>query len=382
MNGGAVRLDARGGVHVALALGDQGDQRPVEPVEQFDVDINSTTVAGGAPQGPDGYNVSKTTVGGRTGHAVTINGTLPALMTPCKEDRSPDFDALVRKAQDLLDHIEAGTTDVADADAVEAAAQAVEDAFGPIDVWVNNAMASVFSPFKEMQPDEFRRVTDVTYHGYVYGTMAALKRMLPRDRGTIVQVGSALAYRSIPLQSAYCGAKHAIAGFTDSIRCELVHDGSHVHITAVHMPALNTPQFGWVKSRLPRHPQPVPPIYQPEIAADAVYFAAHARRREVWVGMPTWKAIVGQKVIPGLLDVYLGKTGYDGQQTEAPRDPDREHNIWEPVDDDRDFGAHGQFDGRAQSASPALWVSKHRNWLAAGAGAVTAAARGLVGRSS
>lgn len=273
-------------------------------------------------------------------------------------------------------------TDVADAAAVEAAADAVEERFGPIDVWVNNAMASVFSPFKEMEPDEFERVTDVTYHGVVYGTMAALKRMLPRDRGTIVQVGSALAYRSIPLQSAYCGAKHAIVGFTDSIRCELVHDESNVHITAVHLPAINTPQFGWVKSRLPKHPQPVPPIYQPEVAADAIYFAAHERRREVWVGAPTWQAIVGHKVIPGLLDYYLGKTGYDGQQSDEPRDPDREHNIWEPADDERDHGAHGAFDRKSRSASPALWISKNRNWLAAGAGLVTAFALGLVGKSS
>jgi NAD(P)-dependent dehydrogenase (short-subunit alcohol dehydrogenase family) len=272
-------------------------------------------------------------------------------------------------------------TDVADAEAVEAAAQAVEDEFGPIDIWVNNAMASVFAPFKKLNADEFERVTDVTYHGYVYGTMAALKRMLPRDRGTIVQVGSALAYRSIPLQSAYCGAKHAIVGFTDSIRCELVHDESNVHITAVHMPALNTPQFGWVESRLPKHPQPVPPIYQPEVAADAIYFAAHERRREVWVGTPTWKAIVGQKFIPGLLDIYLGKTGYSGQQTdELP--PTEDDNIWDPVDDDRDYGAHGSFDGKSRTTSPGLWMSKHRNWLAAGAGAVAAVALGLVGRSS
>lgn len=272
--------------------------------------------------------------------------------------------------------------DVADADAVEAAAAAVEERFGPIDVWVNNAMASVFSPFKKMSAEEFARVTDVTYHGVVYGTMAALKRMLPRNRGTIVQVGSALAYRSIPLQSAYCGAKHAIVGFTDSIRCELVHDESAVHITAVHLPAINTPQFGWVKSRLPHEAQPVPPIYQPEVAADAIYFAAHQRRREVWVGGPTWQAIVGHKVIPGLLDIYLGKTGYDGQQTDEPRDPDDPNNIWDPVDDGRDYGAHGTFDGKARTSSPALWATKNRNWIAAGVGTVAAVALGLFGRSS
>ncbi|HSU96341.1 MAG TPA: SDR family oxidoreductase, partial [Gemmatimonadaceae bacterium] len=189
--------------------------------------------------------------------------------------------------------------DVADADAVDAAASAVEGTLGPIDVWVNDAMTSVFSPFKEMTAAEFKRVTEVTYLGFVYGTMAALKRMLPRNRGTIVQVGSALAYRSIPLQSAYCGAKHAIAGFTDSIRCELIHDHSRVHITMVQMPALNTPQFGWVKSRLPNKPQPVPPIYEPEVAADAIFWAAHHRQREVWVGIPTIAAIVGNKFIPG-----------------------------------------------------------------------------------
>ncbi len=267
--------------------------------------------------------------------------------------------------------------DVADADAVEAAAEFVENTFGPIDVWVNDAMVSVFSPFKEMTAKEFKQVTDVTYLGFVHGTMAALKRMLPRDRGTVVQVGSALAYRSIPLQSAYCGAKHAMVGFTDSIRCELVHDRSNVHITVVHMPALNTPQFGWVKSRLPYEAQPVPPIYQPEIAADAIYFAAHERRREVWVGAPTWQAIVAQKFIPGLLDLYLGKTGYKGQQTDEPRDPDEPNNVFHPLDDDRDYGAHGTFDRRARSDSPALWASKHRNWIAAGVGTVAAVALGL-----
>ncbi len=272
--------------------------------------------------------------------------------------------------------------DVADADAVEAAAATVEERFGPIDVWVNNAMASVFSPFKKMTAEEFKRVTDVTYLGFVHGTMAALKRMLPRDRGTVVQVGSALSYRSIPLQSAYCGAKHAMVGFTDSIRCELVHDESNVHITVVHMPALNTPQFGWVKSRLPHEAQPVPPIYQPEVAADAIYFAAHERRREVWVGAPTWQAIVGQKFIPGLLDIYLGKTGYDGQQTDEPRDPDDPVNLWDPADADRDHGAHGAFDGKARASSPGLWATKHRNWIAAGVGTVAAVALGLFSAQS
>src|SRR5579872_7077483 len=204
--------------------------------------------------------------------------------------------------------------DVADADAIHKAAASVEQEFGPIDIWVNNAMASVFSPVKEMTPEEYKRVTEVTYLGVVYGTLAALKHMLPRDRGTIVQVGSALAYRSIPLQSAYCAAKHAIAGFTDSLRCELIHDNSNVRIMMVQMPALNTPQFGWVKSRLKHKAQPVPPIFQPEVGARAIYWAAHHTRRELYAGWPTVEAIVGNKLAPGLLDRYLGKTGFASQQ--------------------------------------------------------------------
>jgi NAD(P)-dependent dehydrogenase (short-subunit alcohol dehydrogenase family) len=261
--------------------------------------------------------------------------------------------------------------DVADAEAVEAAAARVERELGPIDIWVNNAMQSVFSPFREMTAEEFRRVTDVTYHGYVYGTMAALRRMLPRDRGKIVQVGSALAYRSIPLQSAYCGAKHAVVGFTDSIRCELVHEGSNVSLTAVHLPAVNTPQFRWVKSRLPNKSQPVPPIFQPEVAARAIYGAAHTRKREVWVGGPTVQAIVGQRLFPGLLDLYLGKTGYDGQQTDEPRDRSMDaHNLWEPLDQHEDRGAHGQFDDRAHARSVQQWAGRNKGLLAAGAALV------------
>jgi short-subunit dehydrogenase len=256
-------------------------------------------------------------------------------------------------------------TDVAHADQVEAAARQVEEQFGPIDVWINNAMASVFSTFKEMTPEEFRRVTEVTYLGTVYGTLAALKRMLPRDRGTIVQVGSALAYRSIPLQSAYCGAKHAIRGFTNSLRSELLHDKSSVHITMVHLPAVNTPQFSWVKSRLPHKAQPVPPIYQPEVPAKAIYWAAHHRRRELFVGFPTVKAIEGNKVIPGMLDRYLARTGYAGQQTDEPREPDQPDNLWEPVDGEhgQDHGAHGSFDDCARSSSPELWAAENREWL-------------------
>ena len=252
-------------------------------------------------------------------------------------------------------------TDVSDPDQVEAAATAVEEAFGPIDIWVNDAMASILSPFKEIKPEEFRRVTEVTYLGYVYGTMAALHRMLPRDRGKIVQVGSALAYRSIPLQSAYCGAKAAIRGFTDSIRTELIHDGSNVKITMVQMPAVNTPQFGWIKNRLPKQPQPVPPIFQPEVAAEAIYWAAHNDRRELYVGSSSVKAIMANKVAPGLLDYYLANTGYSGQQTDEPADPDQPNNLWEPLPGDR--GAHGSFDNRAQDSSPQLWATENQDWL-------------------
>ena len=255
-------------------------------------------------------------------------------------------------------------TDVADADAVERAAATVEEQLGPIDVWVNNAMASVFSPVKEMQPDEYKRVTDVTYLGVVYGTLAALKRMQARDRGMIVQVGSALAYRSIPLQSAYCAAKHAIAGFTDSLRCELIHDRSNVRVTMVQMPALNTPQFGWVKSRLLHKAKPVPPIFQPEVGAKAIYWAAHHRRRELFVGWPTVEAIEANKIAPGVLDHYLGRTGYSAQQTCEPEDPNRPNNLWNPVPGDH--GAHGSFDTSAHEKGWELRANLRGIWLVAG----------------
>ena len=248
--------------------------------------------------------------------------------------------------------------DVADAGEVEAAAARVEAELGPIDIWINNAMASVFSPIVEITPQEFRRVTDVTYHGTVHGTMSALRRMLPRDRGTIVQVGSALAYRGIPLQSAYCGAKHAVQGFTESLRCELLHDGSRVHVTMVQLPALNTPQFSWVKSRLPREPQPVPPIFQPEVAARAIHYAAYARRREMSVGFPTVQAIYGNALAPGFADRFLARTGYEAQQTNDLVAPGRRDNLWEPVPGDH--GAHGSFDGRAKSFSVQSWLNQHR----------------------
>jgi NAD(P)-dependent dehydrogenase (short-subunit alcohol dehydrogenase family) len=256
--------------------------------------------------------------------------------------------------------------DVADPAQVEAAAQRVENELGPIDIWVNNAMASVFSPIKEMPAEEFKRVNDVTYLGYVYGTLAALKHMLPRDRGTIVHVGSALAYRSIPLQSAYCAAKHAVLGFFASLRTELMHDKSNVKTVMVQMPALNTPQFGWVKSRLPRKAQPVPPIFQPEVAARAIYYAAHhPGRREYYMGWSTVKAIVGNKLMPSIGDHYLARDGYDSQQHDGPEDPNRPNNLWEPVAGDH--GAHGSFDHLAEASSFELWTVTHSKWLAAAA---------------
>ncbi|MBX3342169.1 MAG: SDR family oxidoreductase [Nitrospira sp.] len=259
-------------------------------------------------------------------------------------------------------------TDVAYPDQVEAAAAMVERRFGPIDVWVNNAMASVLSPALKMTAEEYQRVTDVTYLGYVYGTLAALRRMVPRDAGVIVQVGSALAYRSIPLQSAYCGAKHAVQGFVDSLRSELLHDGSRVHITTVQLPAVNTPQFDWIKSRMPCHPQPVPPIYQPEVIARAIVWASRHRRREISIGLPTVKAIVGQKFIPGLLDYYLAWKGYKAQQTNEPIAPDRPNNLFHPLPGDH--GAHGGFDEGAYAFSLQLWLNQRRLWVAAAALAV------------
>jgi len=258
--------------------------------------------------------------------------------------------------------------DVSDAAQVEAAAERVESTLGPIDIWINNAMVSVFSPVKEMTPAEFKRVTDVTYLGFVYGTMSALKRMLPRDRGTIVQVGSALAYRGIPLQAAYCAAKHAIQGFCDSLRTELLHDGSRVCLTMVQMPALNTPHFSWAKSRLPRKPQPVPPIYQPELAAQAICYAAYAGRREIYFGWPTLKVIIGNKLAPWYADHYLARMGYDAQQYDGEVEPNRRDNLWEPVPGD--FGARGDFDARASSFSPQLWLNMRRDAVLAGLGAL------------
>ena len=255
-------------------------------------------------------------------------------------------------------------TDVSDDRQVDEAAARIERQLGPIDIWINNAMVSVLSPALQMTPDEYRRVTEVTYLGYVYGTLAALRHMVPRNRGVVVQIGSALAYRSIPLQSAYCAAKHAVQGFTESLRTELIHDGSRVHLTTVQLPAVNTPQFSWIRTRMPRQPQPVPPIYQPEVIARAVYWVAHQRRREFAVGFPTVKAIVGEKFIPGWLDYYLAAIGYEAQQTPKPVKPGRRDNLYTPLP--CDHGARGTFGDRAREYSVQTWLNQYRGWLALG----------------
>ena len=271
------------------------------------------------------------------------------------------LEAAKREIEELGGEAVVARADVADPDAVEAAAKAIEDAFGPIDIWINNAMASVFAPVRELTPDEIRRVTEVTYLGVVYGTMAALRRMLPRDHGVIVQVGSALAYRGIPLQAAYCGAKHAIQGFNDSLYSELIHDRRNVRLTMVNLPAVNTPQFDWVLSKLPRRAQPMGTVFQPEVAADAIVWAAYHERRELNVGLPTSEAIIGNNFLPGLGDYFLAKMGYDGQQTEEPEQPDRPHNLWEPLPGDH--GAHGRFDARAKNSSLHLTMNLNRTPL-------------------
>ena len=274
--------------------------------------------------------------------------------------------------------------DVADEGAVREAAQRVEDELGPIDVWVNNAMVTVFAPVSQMAADEYKRVTEVNYLGYVHGTLAALEHMTMRNRGTIVQVSSALAYRSIPLQSAYCASKHAVKGFTESLITELVHDRSAIEVVMVHMPALNTPQFDWSRSKMPRKAQPVPPIFEPEVAADAIVYAAqNPKRRSVTVGATAMQAIFGNSVIPSVLDHYLGTKGYESQMTDEPEDPARRDNLYEPVPGDH--GAHGRFDGRAKSRSMQLWANEHRGMLgvaAAGLAMIGAAALAARGRSS
>ena len=305
--------------------------------------------------------------------------------------------ALIARGQAGLDGAardveEAGGTalaisaDVADYDQVIVAARKVEEQFGPIDVWVNVAFTSVFAPFEQITAAEFRRVTEVSYLGFVHGTMAALAIMRPRDRGTIVQVGSALGERSIPLQSAYCGAKHAINGFTSSLRCELLHENSGVQVTVVQMPAVNTPQFSWVRSRLPKQPQPVPPIYQPEVAARGVLYAAdHPQRRQYWVGASTAATLLANRVAPAVLDRYLARTGYDSQQTDQPTEPGRPDNLLQPVDggSGHDFGPHGAFDDRSHDRSQQLWMSQHARasaGLVAGAAVLGAFLAGRLGR--
>jgi len=257
--------------------------------------------------------------------------------------------------------------DVADAQAVAAAADRVESELGPVSVWVNVAFSSVFATFDDITPDEYRRATEVTYLGYVYATMAALSRMKPRGHGTIVQVGSALAYRGIPLQTAYCGAKHAVQGFHEALRCELLHERSGVNVTMVQMPAVNTPQFSWLLNKLPKHAQPVPPIYDPVLAGRAVLHAAeHPRRREYWVGSSTAATLAANALAPGLLDRYLARTGFDSQQTGEPVDPGARGNLWQPDDgaDGHDYGLRGDFTDRAHAQDPQLWASHHHGTLA------------------
>jgi NADP-dependent 3-hydroxy acid dehydrogenase YdfG len=294
--------------------------------------------------------------------------------------RNPEaLAAAKRECEDLGGQAIFIPTDVADAEAVERAASQIEQELGPIDIWVNDAMVSVFSPVKQMEASDYKRVTDVLYLGFVHGTLSALRRMLPRDRGTIIQIGSALSYRSIPLQSAYCACKHAINGFTDSLRCELIHDESNVKIAAVQMPAMNTTQFDWVKNRMPDDTQPVPPIFEPEIAAEVVVAAGLAKRprREYWVGSPTVAAIVGQKFIPGLLDIYLGKTGYKSQQIQnEPRDPNAPNNLYHYVPGVH--SARGKFDDRSKRTSAEVYATLHREWFALGALALLGAGATLL----
>lgn len=320
-------------------------------------------------------------VGRAAALAFAARGDRVALLARGREGLAGAADEVQRAGGEAL----VVTVDMADAKAVDDAAQQVVDAFGRIDVWVNNAFAGIFAPFTEITPDEFRRVTEVTYLGYVFGTRAALRHMLPRDRGTIVQVGSALAYRGVPLQSAYCGSKHAIQGFNESLRCELLRDGSRVRTTMVQLPALNTPQFDWVLSRMPGRARPVAPVYQPEVAARAIVHAAgHGRRREYWVGGSTAATLLANAVVPGLLDRYLARTGFDAQHDEGEQAGPG--NLWTPADGPhgRDFGAHGRFDEESHARSPQEWLSRNRGRLgrAVTIGVGVLAARQLSRRSA
>lgn len=278
------------------------------------------------------------------------------------------LEATVREIENLGGTAIAIKTDVADYDQVESAAEKVEKELGAIDIWINNAMTSVFAPVREIEPDEFRRVTEVTYLGTVWGTMVALDRMMPRNHGKIVQVGSALAYRGIPLQAAYCGAKHGIQGFNDSVYTELLHEKSDVRLTQVNLPAVNTPQFGWVRSKLPKKAQPVPPIFQPEVIAEAIHWAAYHNRRELTVGFSALKAIWGNKIVPTVADHYLARTGFDSQQTDEPEDRGRADNLFEPIAGDH--GAHGSFDERSKDQSLSLLINQNREWIAGAIGIV------------
>ncbi|MFF1719457.1 SDR family oxidoreductase [Streptomyces sviceus] len=317
-------------------------------------------------------------VGRATARAFAERGARVALLARGREGLAAAADEVRQAGGEAL----VVSVDMADPKAVDDAAQQVVDAYGHIDVWVNNAFTGVFAPFTEITPDEFRRVTEVSYLGYVFGTRAALHHMLPRDRGTIVQVGSALAYRGIPLQSAYCGAKHAIQGFNESLRCELLHSGTGVRTTMVQMPGLNTPQFDWVLNRMPGKARPVAPVYQPEVAARAVVHAAsHARRREYWVGGSTVATLLANAVVPGVLDRYLARTNFQAQQEEG------EHggpgNLWAPADGPHghDFGAHGRFDDEAVSKSPQDWFSRNRARMGVGLVAAVASGLGVVAAS-
>lgn len=269
--------------------------------------------------------------------------------------------------------------DTSDADAVEAAAARFERELGPIDIWINLAMVTIMAPIIETTPAEYARVTNVTYLGFVHGTLAALKRMKPRDRGTIVQIGSALGYRSIPLQSAYCAAKHAVNGFTDSLRCELIHDRSNVNVTTVQLPAVNTPQFDWSRSKMPRRSQPLPPIFEPELIADAVHHAAHHPQREYWLGYPAWKAILGERLAPGVADRVLANEAWDGQMTDEPRREGRPDNLFDPVEggDSDNWAARGRFTSRASDRSPMIWAGEHKSEIAIRGGAIALGVLGL-----
>jgi NADP-dependent 3-hydroxy acid dehydrogenase YdfG len=316
-------------------------------------------------------------VGRATAHEFARHGARLALVARGREA----LEACKRECEALGGQAIVVPTDVAFPGQVEAAAEAAEQAFGPIDIWINVAMTAVFAPVKEMKAEEYKRVTEVNYLGYVYGTMSALKRMLPRDRGTIVQIGSALAYRGIPLQSSYCATKHAIQGFMDSLRSELLHDKSNVKAIMVQLPGVNTTQFTWVRNKMPNTPRPMGACYQPEVIAKGVYWASHhPERRELYIGLPTDVAIIGNKMAPGFGDRYLARNGFKGQQTDQPERPGRPDDLWEPVPGDH--GWHGPFDDEARTWSPQLWATTHRSTLAAvGAGLISFLGMALVAAS-